>query len=136
MEKPLIFLTSKPNWMPKAVSADNEKRKVLMNAHEDFGEYFQIQLFIAELHDHLHCELLKSHKETWAVVYKTAMELVIIQQDKLIVKKPIIISAIKNELALRAEEELKKEEMEAINAISARQGLVPFLAQKEQQDWQ
>jgi hypothetical protein len=62
------------------------------------------------------------------------MELVIIQQDKLIVKKPIIISAIKNELALRAEEELKKEEMEAINAISARQGLVPFLAQKEQQD--
>jgi hypothetical protein len=49
--------------MPIAVSPNDEKKKVWINAQYDLGEYIQIQLFSARFHDNLCRELIKSHKK-------------------------------------------------------------------------
>jgi hypothetical protein len=57
-------MSSKPNKMSNTVSTDNGKKEAWLQTKEILGEYFQMQLFIAGLHDNLCRELMKANKDT------------------------------------------------------------------------
>ncbi len=57
---------------------------------------------------------MKANKETWSRVYKTAVELEIIQQDNATAKKGVTVAAIE-----KPENGLDHEETEDVNAVQA-----------------
>jgi hypothetical protein len=55
------FMSSKLSKMPSTISTDNGKKETWLQTKEILGEYFQMQLFIARLHDNLCRELMKAN---------------------------------------------------------------------------
>ncbi len=67
-------MSGKPNKMPNNIS----KKEAWLQTKEILGEYFQMQLFIAGLHDNLCRELMKANKDTSPEVYEAALNLEVI----------------------------------------------------------
>ncbi len=75
-------MNNKPDQIPDANKNDNRKKDAWTQGHKDLGDYLQ-----SRLHYNLERELLKANKETWAEVYEITLELEIIQQNNVMLKK-------------------------------------------------
>ena len=97
---------------------------------DDMTKYIQTQMFLAGLHEKIRSKVLESGKTTPYGVYKKAVEIETIEEDKRVKVSPVAVMAMSYKDAEPANateaEDLDEEELPAVNTIRAQKGKAPF----------
>ena len=92
--------------------------------------YIQTQMFLAGLHEKIRSKVLESGKTTHYDIYKKAVEIETIEENKKVKVSPVAVTAVSYEDATPTNatesDDLDQEELQAINAIRAQKGKAPF----------
>ena len=98
---------------------------------DDMTKYIQTQMFLAGLHEKIRSKVLESGKTTPYDIYKKAVEIETIEEDKKVKATPTVtaVSYENTEPAANAATEvddMDEDELQAVNAIRAQKGKAPF----------